>query len=127
MSDNDEIKLWGTKRKLRRTENYWVDLLFIKPRGFCSIHYHRTLFNQFNLVDGELIVKLFENGPHVAATRELNLTPNISQCIIPPHTVHQFLNPSTNYFATIVEIVFAHTIQGEVDIERFTCGGCGIQ
>jgi quercetin dioxygenase-like cupin family protein len=54
-------KIWGTTRPVLQKPHIEVHELRIKAGHFCSEHVHRSKFNMFYVIEGELVIKTWKN------------------------------------------------------------------
>jgi mannose-6-phosphate isomerase-like protein (cupin superfamily) len=54
-------KTWGEKYNVFQNDLCEVSILYLRANQRCSYHQHRTKFNQFYVIEGELYIKL-DNG-----------------------------------------------------------------
>jgi mannose-6-phosphate isomerase-like protein (cupin superfamily) len=50
-------KSWGNKCNVFQNDSCEVSILDLNPQQRCSWHYHKTKFNQFYVLRGELFIK----------------------------------------------------------------------
>ena len=50
-------KMWGSTTGLALTDKVQVELIRVRPTGFCSVHRHTFKDNLFLMISGELTVR----------------------------------------------------------------------
>lgn len=102
---------WGNRLKTFKTDNLLVTLLWLEPNRRCSWHVHKTAYNQFVVISGELGVKT-EKGYITRLTEKQVFT-------VEPGVKHEF--QTYNKPAIVEEI--AYVKYDESDIKRDKLGG----
>jgi len=83
-------KVWGYTCPLFFRNNVEVHFIKIKKGGYCSLHAHKTKFNQFIVFDGKLEVivnKDYGNG----FLEDKTILERNQSCIVPPGENHRFV------------------------------------
>lgn len=107
---------WG-KRVVTRKDNYTLTtILYLDPKQRCSWHTHKTAYNQFFVISGELGVKT-NCGPKETC-RVTHVFPG-QIFTVPPGVTHEF---KTYKYPTIVEEI-AYVQYDQSDIDRIKLGG----
>ena len=101
---------WGDRLRTFQNDNCLVTILFLKPNRRCSWHYHKTVWNQFTVISGELGVKTEHGLTKVYQKQCFTVAPGIY------HEFQTYKDP------VIVEEV-AFVKYDEHDIERKKLGG----
>ena len=57
-----EQKVWGTVQHIFGNEHAGVSCLVVKLGYRCSIHYHEHRGNLFTVLEGRIVVELFDSG-----------------------------------------------------------------
>jgi quercetin dioxygenase-like cupin family protein len=107
-------KTWGEKYKLFQNDLCEVSILYLNSGQRCSWHQHRTKFNQFYVIEGELCIKL-DNG-----------VDKVESCLTAgevfttnPDQLHEFRTYETA--AVVQEIMYVQ--YNPEDIQRELIGG----
>ena len=104
-------KAWGTTQCLLRTDTVEVHHIKVVPNGYCSVHRHRKL-NTFLIVDGEILIRLFEPDHMVFLSAGQEYT-------VPSMRWHQFQAKTA---VEAIEVYVPAPLDPE-DIERRSEGG----
>ena len=103
-------KTWGQKWTIFKNDSCEMSLLYLNPKQRCSWHKHKSKFNQFFVVTGDINIKHEWGITHVAQ----------GQCFTTkPGELHEF--QSTHVPATIIEVMFVQ--YDDADIQREKLGG----
>lgn len=86
---------WGRWTRLYMDEQVELRLLEVEPGGYCTLHRHKYLANQFYVVSGRLIVSIFsdaasEDGAHIAGVATRTTLGADGSLVVTPGIVHQF-------------------------------------
>jgi quercetin dioxygenase-like cupin family protein len=118
-----QVKVWGATRCVAKGPAFEVWDLIINKGGYCSRHYHRK-WNQFLVVEGELVVEEFVTGGTAELTpgRERTLRGGVNGLDVlnvAPGTIHRFVATS---MSRVVEVYWTDEID-PADIVRYDEGG----
>lgn len=107
---------WGERIVTRVTGESVTAILLLKPWKRCSWHSHKTTYNQFFVISGELGVKT-DIGPN----NQSSLTRLTAKQVftVRPGVMHEFQTYETG--AVVEEI--AYVKYDEADIHRLQLGG----
>ena len=119
-------KMWGSTTGLALTDKVQVELIRVRPTGFCSVHRHTFKDNLFLMISGELTVRWGWSEDECLMTAAPNteiMTPSSGAILIPKMVIHQFINESDSS-AVAVELYRPSKGQNvePQDIERFSKG-----
>jgi len=81
------IKSWGENLELFSDPQWRIEKISIKQGGECSVHYHRTKFNLFLWLAGELVINMWENDQFCY----VRLNKNNTIVLIAPNVIHHFV------------------------------------
>lgn len=104
---------WGSWFELFRDAKIEFRVLNIHAGGFCSTHLHERKFNCFEVISGEILIEVYEQGhgdTKVVIERQTRLTAGDVGLGIAPGTIHRFR--AVNGGAIVYETMRA--VQGEV-------------
>jgi mannose-6-phosphate isomerase-like protein (cupin superfamily) len=107
---------WGIRTVTFKGDNHICTILVLMPHKRCSWHYHKTAYNQFYVVAGELGVKT-DIGPK--GQRQTIKMQAGQTFTVPPGVTHEF---QTYDKKTIVEEI-AYVKYDPSDIHRNQLGG----
>ncbi len=103
--------VWGTRTRTFEWDGGIVTILFLEPMKCCSWHLHKTAYNHFYVISGELQVR---------TDKGYVTTLKVGQSFtVEPRVKHQFITGET---PTIIEEI-AYVKYNEYDIDRETIGG----
>jgi len=103
-------KTWGERYKLFQNSTCEVNILYLRPQQRCSWHKHRTKYNQFFVIEGEIAIKT-EWGVAIVAKEQIFTTK--------PGEWHEFQTRTKP--AVVQEVMFVE--YDAEDIERDELGG----
>ena len=110
-------KLWGKTMRVYTGANCEVHFLHINKGGYCSEHIHKSKWNRFCLIKGELKITLFrDSGPESIILRPGHISD------VPPGVKHKFEGLEE---CKCLEIYWTDNLDPN-DIERFSVGGMKI-
>lgn len=112
-----QSKPWGRTRQIFRDETHEVWHASIWEGGYSSRHFHERKNNEFYVVSGTLVVKLFDD-PHDALPREVITLGPGQRCVVEDNVWHLFESVTA---VELIETYFSH-LKGE-DITRHDQGG----
>jgi len=102
---------WGDRIRTFQWDGGIATILYLEPWQRCSWHSHKTAYNQFFVIEGELGVKTDKGyTSHIAKGRGFTVEPGVK---------HEF---QTYYEPTIVEEI-AYVKYDTHDIDREELGG----
>ncbi len=118
-------KIWGTTELVQKNPACEMHNIHVVEGGFCSIHRHKTKFNLFLVLRGELRVITYPHARLDAAGNLLTLNAPETWIIrpegshaVPPGIFHQFASPTG---AHAIELYWSQ--YDADDIERISEGG----
>ena len=110
-------KVWG--ETVRVSNDAYVWFARIRPGGYSSKHYHPTQINEFHVIHGHFVVKLFDKvGEQLVQVREVLIPPGTTYSV-PAGVWHQFYAHSG---VGVIE-TYIGEIENGVDIIRADVGG----
>jgi len=103
--------VWGTRTRTFQNDSLLVTVLYLEPNKRCSWHLHKTAYNQFFVISGELGVKT-EKGytTHLKPGQSFTVEPGVK---------HEF---QTGEYHTVIQEI-AYVKYNEYDIDRENQGG----
>ena len=102
---------WGERVRIFQNDSVLVTVLYLKEWQRCSWHWHKTAFNQFYVISGELGIKTSKGyTSHKKPETSFTVEPGIK------HEFQTYYEPTV-----IVEVAFVK--YDEHDIEREQLGG----
>jgi mannose-6-phosphate isomerase-like protein (cupin superfamily) len=107
---------WGTRTVTWNDNSQLTAILYLQPKKRCSWHKHTHAYNQFFVIEGELVVKT-DIGPD--NQRNLQIVTKGQSFTVGPGTYHEF---RTRDKYTIVEEI-AYVKYDSSDIQRKQLGG----
>ena len=84
------VKKWGLCSRVWMDAKAELHIAQVNKGGYSSRHLHTAKWNTFEVVDGELVVRLWD-GPASDDHEEVVLHANRSSLCVEPGVVHQFL------------------------------------
>jgi hypothetical protein len=137
-----EGKLWGASEVLFATPDIKITRIVVRPRGFCSLHYHACNENHFLVIAGFLDVLEWPKLDGVwneaaissvdAARHHLTSMPGSNTISIRPLRAHLFWNPNETVDVIAYELYTRRVAEGGIvsadihRIARYTLGGVGL-
>lgn len=113
-------KLWGSTRCVVDRPGYDEWVASIVKGGYSSRHYHSIKSNEFRVLSGLLVIRIWEGeGPPVGKPAEHTLAEGMS-LTVPPKVWHQFLALSD---VELVEVYLHPAGTPLFDIVRHDEGG----
>lgn len=103
-------KTWGQKWSIFQNDTCEVSVLYLQPRQRCSYHNHKTKYNLFFVIEGELQIKHEWGIAHLDQGQIFTTRPG---------EFHEFR--TCNVPAKVIEVMFV-TYDSE-DINRERLGG----
>ncbi len=76
-------KVWGETRTLYADSNVEVHYIKVKEGGYCSRHYHKTKYNCFIVLSGELKVTVWKKYGNEMLEDVTRLTTNMESTVEP--------------------------------------------
>ena len=103
-------KTWGEKWNIFKNDLCEVSILYLKPQQRCSWHTHRTKYNQFFVIKGEVVIKTEWGEATIHQGQTFTVRPG---------EPHEFQTGDIN--AVLHEIMYV--MYDPEDIQRETLGG----
>jgi len=103
-------KTWGEKFNIFQNDLCEVSVLYLEPEKRCSWHSHKTKYNQFFVIEGELFIKLTDGLSRVGRNEIFTTRPG---------EMHEFQTQSSP--AVVIEIMYVE--YDAEDIDREEIGG----
>lgn len=105
-----QSKIWGFNTEIFFTDTVSVNVLHIDKGGTCSLHSHKSKYNKFHVISGELKLRVesFDQLIHLHSGEEFTVYPGQE---------HRF---RAEMLTVVVETVYTKLDVG--DINRKLCG-----
>ena len=113
-----EEKIWGTTRVVFSANRYSKHYLVVKANSYCSLHYHESRANDFELIKGKVEVISFY-GPQI---KKSVLTAG-NKLTIPSLVPHIFFAHEDSIMTEEYHADRGHNAIHESDIVRIMNGG----